>query len=165
MRRLLVTLVAWSLLVAACGGDDEVVATDPGDDVDTTTAAPTTTEEVTMPVDLVTDVPPELPAGEVELTFEAVNVSDEPVTLTFPSGQEGDAQLIDADGEIAYTWSASRSFIQMIQERPMGPGERLTVVLDADLSGVPAGAYTLELSLTVQEPPAPVRTQVEVVSA
>jgi hypothetical protein len=159
MKRLLAALAACSLLVAACGDDDDV-ATDGGQDAETTTAPPTT--ETTMPVDLVTDLPGELPAGEVELRFDAVNVSDQPVTLTFPSGQEGDAQLIDADGETAYTWSAARSFVQAIQERTLEPGEELTVVLDADLGDVAPGTYTLELTLTVQDPPPPLQHQVEV---
>ena len=160
MRRLLAALAACSLLVAACGDDDEDVATDVGQDAETTTAPPTT--EVTMPVDLVTDLDDELPAGEVELRFDAVNTSDEALTLTFPSGQEGDAQLVDADGETAYTWSAARSFVQVVQERTLEPGEELTVVLDADLSDVAPGTYTLELSLTVQDPPPPLQHQVEV---
>ncbi|HAS13033.1 MAG TPA: hypothetical protein DCS55_21370 [Acidimicrobiaceae bacterium] len=160
MRRLLAALAACSLLVAACGDDDEDVATDVGQSAETTTAPPTT--EVTMPIDLVTDLDDELPAGEVELRFDAVNVSDEPVTLVFPSGQEGDAQLIDADGETAYTWSATRSFIQSLQERSLEPGEALTVVLDADLSDVAPGTYTLELSLTVQDPPPALQHQIEV---
>ena len=84
------------------------------------------------------------------------------MTLVFPSGQEGDAQLLDADGESVYTWSAARSFVQVIQERTLEPGEELTVVLDADLSDVAPGTYTLELSLTVQDPPPPLQHQVEV---
>ena len=159
MRRLLVALVACSLLVAACGDDDEDVATQIGQDADTTT---TPTTEVTMPVDLVTDLDDELPAGEVELRFDAVNTSDEVVTLTFPSGQEGDAQLIGADGETAYTWSAARSFVQVVQERTLEPGAELTVVLDADFGDVDPGTYTLELSLTVQDPPPPLQHQVEI---
>jgi len=162
MKRLLAALAACSLLVAACGDDDEDVATDVGQDAETetTTASPTT--EITMPVDLVTDLPTELPAGEVELRFDAVNVSDEPVALTFPSGQEGDAQLIDADGEIAYTWSAARSFVQSVQERTLEPGEELTVALDGDFTDVAPGTYTLELTLTVQDPPPALQHQVEV---
>lgn len=159
MKRLLAALAVCSLLVAACGDDDEDVATDVGQDAETTT---TPTTEVTMPVDLVTDLDDELPAGEVELRFDAVNVSDEPVPLTFPSGQEGDAQLLDADGETAYTWSAARSFVQAIQERTLEPGEELTVLLDADLSDVAPGTYTLELTLTVQDPPPALQHQVEV---
>ena len=165
MRRLLTAALAGSLLVAACGDDDEDVTTDVGQDVDVTTsstAAPPTTE-VTMPVDLVTDVDDELPAGEVQLRFDAVNVTDEPVTLTFTSGQEGDAQLLDADGDIVYTWSATRSFIQSIQERTLAAGEALTVALDADLGDVAPGTYTLELSLAVQDPPPPLQQQVEIV--
>jgi hypothetical protein len=167
MKRLLVGLIACSLVIAACGDDDDV-ATDVGQDPrgSTTTAetAPPTTEEVTEPVDLTTEMPAQLPTGEVELRFEAVNVTEEPVTLTFPSGQEGDAQLIDADGEIAHTWSAARSFVQSIQERTLEAGESLTVVLDADLGDVPPGVYTLELTLTVQDPPPALQHQVEVTS-
>lgn len=166
MKRLLVALVACSLLVAACGDDDEDVTTDVGQDPQgsTTTAetAPPTTEEVTQPVDLTTEMPDQLPAGEVELRFEAVNVTEEAVTLTFPSGQQGDAQLLDADGEIVHTWSATRSFVQAIEERTLEAGESLTVVLDADLRDVPPGAYTLELTLTVQDPPPALQREVEI---
>lgn len=166
MKRLLVALVACAVLLAACGDDDEDVATDVGQDPQgsTTTAetAPPTTEEVTEPVDLTTEMPGQLPAGEVELRFEAVNVTEEAVTLTFPSGQEGDAQLLDADGEIVHTWSAARSFVQSIQERTLDAGESLTVVLDADLSDVPPGVYTLELTLTVQDPPPSLQREVEI---
>lgn len=160
MTRLLIVLAACSLLGAACGDDQEDVATDVGQDAGTVTSTPTT--EVTMPVDLTTDLDDELPAGEVQLRFDAVNVSDEPVTLTFPTGQEGDAQLLDVDGDTVYTWSAARSFTQVIQERTLEPGDALTVVLDADLGDVGPGTYTLELSLTVQDPPPPLQHQVEI---
>jgi predicted small secreted protein len=162
MRRLLAALAACALLVAACGDDDDV-ATDVGQGAETTSTTATPTTEGTMPVDLVTDLPDELPAGELELRFDAVNVSDEPVSLTFPSGQDGDAHLLDADGESVYTWSATRSFIQVIQERTLDAGEAYPVTLDADLRGVAPGTYTLELSLAVQDPPPPLQLEVTIV--
>lgn len=162
MKTVAVGVVLLALLgSAACGDDDADVASDGT----TSTTLPTDPSSAPQdgPVALEADVPGEVAAGPVSWSFDVVNTTDEPVSLTFTSGQEGDAQLIDDGGDIAHTWSASRSFLQAIQEREVGPGERLTVVLDDDLAGVAPGTYTIELTLTVQDPPPPLQRQIEVV--
>lgn len=164
MRAIAVGAVLVALLAtAACGDDDADVASD--DTTSTTEPTETSSAPKDAAVSLEADVPGQVAAGPVSWSFEVVNTTDEPVSLTFTSGQEGDAQLIADDGDIAHTWSASRSFLQAIQERELGPGERLTVVLDDDLAGVAPGTYTLELTLTVQDPPPPLQRQVEVTSS
>lgn len=164
MRAVAIAAVLVALLATACGDDDADVAAD-GTASSPPPTTPTTTERNEAPVVLEADVPSQVEAGPVTWSFDVVNTTDQAVTLTFTSGQEGDARLIAGDGQVVHTWSAARSFIQMIEERPLGPGERFTVTLDDDLGDVAPGTYTLELTLTVQDPPPAVGRDIEVVAA
>ena len=59
----------------------------------------------------------------VEFTFEVRNDGDDPVELTFRSGQTSDVAVFD-DGEEVWRWSDGMMFTQMIRQTSMGPGEK-----------------------------------------
>ena len=132
MRRLLLLLLGLlAALAAACGGDD---GGEGGDGV--------------AGGDLVVDVevPDPLTPGEVVFTVTVENRSDDDVTLEFSSGQRADVQLLDS-GEVVYSWSAARSFIQALGEETIPAGERLELELD-DVLDVGAGEYELLATVT-----------------
>lgn len=62
---------------------------------------------------------------EVEVRLRAWNTSDAAVTLEFTSGQRYDFQVQDVTGATVWTWSADRSFIQVLGEETLAPGEEL----------------------------------------
>lgn len=86
------------------------------------------------------------------------NTSGQPLRLDFPSGQQFDAQIVGPSGEVLYTWSATRLFIQaatiielnggfqeFVVETPLGNADRL--------EPWPAGRYLLRAWLpTAAEP-------------
>ena len=73
----------------------------------------------------------------------------QPVTLTFPSGQNTDLRIMNEKGESVYTWSADKLFIQVFREEKIGPGER-NWVMDVPLGNLAPGKYTAEAWLTTQ---------------
>jgi hypothetical protein len=73
----------------------------------------------------------------------------QPVTLTFPSGQNSDLRILNEKGESVYTWSADKLFIQVFREEKIGPGER-NWVMDVPLGNLAPGKYTAEGWLTTQ---------------
>jgi hypothetical protein len=75
------------------------------------------------------------------------NNGSNPVNLHFTSGQSFDFKIINAAGEIVYTWSADKSFVMMIRDEQLDLGE-LTYGLTAELKGLPAGRYTAQAFLT-----------------
>jgi len=89
-------------------------------------------------------------------TWTATLRIDQPLgsdlTLHFPSGQEYDAKLRDADGRVLWTWSADKLFIQAEHRVGIGGGwsANITVPLPP---AIPEGsqAYTLEAWMTNAE--------------
>jgi hypothetical protein len=78
----------------------------------------------------------------------SLRVTD-PITLTFPSGQNSDLRITNEKGENVYTWSADKLFIQLFREERIGPGER-NWVMEVPLGNLPAGKYSAEGWLTTQ---------------
>lgn len=80
-----------------------------------------------------------------EAIFLMKNPADKEMTLTFPSGQEVEYQLLDQDKNVVYTYSANKKFTQSIQEKKLKPNEEISVKLDLEneLADVPAGKYKL----------------------
>lgn len=80
-----------------------------------------------------------------EAIFLIKNPADKELTLTFPSGQEVEYQLLDQDKNVVYTYSANKNFTQAIQEKKLKPNEEISVKLDLEneLADVPAGKYKL----------------------
>jgi hypothetical protein len=176
-RTLTAGLIAVALLVSACGDDDEVnvPATGEGRTTTTTAAPEETAPEETAPeetardgeeaIEVSADVPDTIPAGEHTFSFELTNVSEEPLTITFPSAQTGEALLLAEDGTVVYRWSEGQFFTQQLMERTLAPGEALEIELPADLSDVSPGTYELVLEPTTQSPVGHIVELVEVVEA
>ena len=80
-----------------------------------------------------------------EATFLIKNPTDKEMTLTFPSGQEVEYQLLDQEKKVIFTYSADKSFTQALQEKKLQPNEEVSVKLDLEneLAEVPAGKYKL----------------------
>jgi Intracellular proteinase inhibitor len=108
------------------------------------------------------DVSPQPPrAGEpVRWTLSVTNSGEDPRTLTFASGQEGDV-VLEADGVERYRWSRGMAFIQVLSERELDAGETWSFSLDGVLDVEP-GRYSLVASVTASPAPPPVRTELSV---
>ncbi|MGE5559716.1 MAG: BsuPI-related putative proteinase inhibitor [Chloroflexota bacterium] len=57
------------------------------------------------------------------LTLRVTNVGDEPLRIRFPTSQQFDITIRNADGTRLWCWSADRSFLQMVSDRELIPGE------------------------------------------
>lgn len=64
----------------------------------------------------------EVLGDSVRLVLQVTNGTNQPVPVTFPSGQTYDFSVYDG-GETAWTWSADRSFIQQVRMVTLAPGE------------------------------------------
>jgi hypothetical protein len=95
--------------------------------------------------------PDPLQPGAVRWNFSVTNVSEETVTLTFNSGQDGDV-VLSQNGEERYRWSADRFFTQAIRTIELAPDEAYHFALE-DRLAVEPGSY--ELVATVDSDPAP----------
>lgn len=88
------------------------------------------------------------------LAWELTVVNDGPaVTLEFSSGQSGDV-VLSREGDEVYRWSEDRFFTMALRSEPLGPGERLSWVLEEEALEVEPGDYELTASL-VSEPAPP----------
>ncbi|SES24410.1 BsuPI-related putative proteinase inhibitor [Psychrobacillus sp. OK032] len=78
-------------------------------------------------------------------SFTIKNETEVDTTLTYPSGQEIEYQLLDNENNIVYTYSADKTFILMLQEKVLKPNEEIVIRLEllTELAEVPAGSYTL----------------------
>ena len=81
-------------------------------------------------------------ATSVRLTLR--NRTDVPLVLNFPSGQTYDVAVRDEDGNGVWTWSADRTFVQILRTEQVS-GERLWVVT---LPALKPGRYSVEGWLT-----------------
>jgi hypothetical protein len=91
------------------------------------------------------------PDAAVLWNFAVTNVSEEPVTMTFGSGQDGDV-VLSQNGQERYRWSEGRSFTQAVRTIDLAPGEAYRFTLEDTLTIEP-GSY--ELLATVSSAPAP----------
>jgi hypothetical protein len=73
----------------------------------------------------------------------------DPITLVFPSGQDYDLKIYNERGDIVYTWSADKLFIQVLRNERFGPGEK-TFAFSVPTSQLPPGRYAAEGYLTTQ---------------
>lgn len=60
----------------------------------------------------------------VAFTLQVTNTSSAPVTLTFPSGQSYDFQVMRGDEEV-WQWSTDQVFTQAVREMVVPPGQTL----------------------------------------
>jgi len=76
------------------------------------------------------------------------NTQPEPLELHFTSSQRYDMIIRDAQGNSVFTWSASRSFLQVLGTEVIANGQR-TWVITAPVS-FPEGSYVAEAWLTTE---------------
>ncbi|HSW50391.1 MAG TPA: BsuPI-related putative proteinase inhibitor [Bryobacteraceae bacterium] len=85
-----------------------------------------------------------IPRMTVRLSLR--NTTNEPVTLSFGSGQRYDLELRDERGNVVYRWSDGRAFPMAMGEEKVGYGEKNYVVVArlTDKQGqlLPQGKYT-----------------------
>lgn len=86
-------------------------------------------------------------------TFTIKNETAKETTLTYPSGQEVEYQLLDNEKNTVFTYSANMSFILMLSEKILQPNEKVVIPLDLkiELAEIPAGLYTLVVWSTADE--------------
>lgn len=104
--------------------------------------------------DLLPSVQATAAGDSVHFVLQVTNTTDAPIELVYPSGQSFDFQVEDASGEIVWTWSANRMFMQAIREETLGAGETLTHSaswLPSEYGEMPAGEYTVTGTLTVAD--------------
>jgi hypothetical protein len=94
--------------------------------------------------------PGPVPTMTARMTLRVVQ--NQPLALTFNTGQLYDLVVRDANGDAVYRWSDGRAFTQLVQTIPFGPGEKNFVVV-ANLGSdpttpFPPGKYTAEGYLT-----------------
>jgi hypothetical protein len=103
------------------------------------------------------------PDAPVAWDFTVTNVSGEPVSMTFGSGQDGDV-VLSQSGEEKYRWSQGRVFTQAIRTEDLAPGESRSFTLD-DTLPVEPGSYELVASVASEPAPAPAQRMVTVGSS
>ncbi|QUG40037.1 hypothetical protein KD050_11980 [Psychrobacillus sp. INOP01] len=86
-------------------------------------------------------------------SFTMKNETAKEMTLTYPSGQEIEYQLLNNEDSIVFTYSADKVFVLMISEKVLKPNEEIVIPLDlkTELTEVPAGSYTLVAWSTAEE--------------
>jgi hypothetical protein len=75
------------------------------------------------------------------------NTGSDGVSLHFTSGQSFDLKILNNKGESVYTWSSDKSFVMMVRDELLQPGE-LTYGVTVPLDGIPAGRYIMQAYLT-----------------
>ena len=172
--RALALLAVVLLVVAGCGEDDSdtgpatsssTSSTETIGGTSSSSSSSTSTPDEPQPaadlVELRADVPATVDPGPVVWELTTTNTADQPIMLTFPTAQPGDATLLTGD-QVVHRWSDGRFFAQVIQEKQLAAGESFTIQLEDDLAGVDPGAYTLRLSLAVVGPPEPLEQRIRV---
>lgn len=164
-----VSLVALGVF-AGCGDDGDTLES-ADDPVTTTTAESTTTTgrdgsvaplpDGALAVEMVSDI--RFPAGPHVWMLELTNTSDQPVTVTFPTGQRGDV-VLRRDDERIHRWSDGRFFAQQVSEETLEPGGVLPIELEDDLSGVEPGFYDAVVGVSIVDAPEPQVVSVRVQS-
>ena len=120
------------------------------------------TEEETLDGSLAVRFTEPLVAGApVTWTLSVKSEADEPVTLVFPSGQDGDL-VLERDGAEVYRWSDGTFFTQAIRCRDLPAGATLTFELRSDSFDVEPGDYTLRATLAASPAPPPLEQPVTV---
>lgn len=98
-------------------------------------------------------VPGERDSPEMIARLTLRNGQEQPLSVTFPTGQRFDLQIWNDRGESVYTWSADKLFPQVMETIVIGPHEEKNWVVDVPLAALPEGRYAVKVWLTSSEPP------------
>jgi hypothetical protein len=95
-------------------------------------------------------VGPMIAGSPVLATFRLQVNASAPLTLSFPSSQQYDFALNDSAGNTLWTWSASRTFLQLLHQRTVK--DEWSATVEIPISELPGGAlqpgdYTVQASL------------------
>lgn len=83
-------------------------------------------EEAGVAEGLASTLEVQVEGDQVRFTLSVTNATEAPIRLDFPSSQRYDFAVERPSGEIVWTWSAARSFAQMLGEETLAPGETVT---------------------------------------
>lgn len=100
-----------------------------------------------------------LETGRVRWALELRNQGDGPVTLVYPTAQDGDV-VLRRDGDEAYRWSAGRTFAAGERCQVIGAAQSYRVELAGSPLAVEPGDYELVARLGAAPAPAPARVDV-----
>ncbi len=103
-----------------------------------------------------------LETGRVRWGLTVTNRGDAPVTLVYPTSQDGDV-VLRRDGAVAYRWSAGQAFAEGVRCQVLGAAQQYRVELGGVPLDVEPGDYTLVASLAASPTPAPARVEVTIV--
>jgi hypothetical protein len=95
----------------------------------------------------------QLEDGKIVYTFSIKNDKEQEDILKYSSSQQFEYQLVDSKGNIAYTYSMDKLFIQAESEQTLKPGEIATFEIDLseDLKKLQPGTYELVVWSTASE--------------
>lgn len=86
--------------------------------------------------------------GELSITLTATNSGEEPVDLTFPSGQTIEA-VVEHGGQEIWRYSDGQMFTQALRTETLAPGEQLAESIT--WSQPPAGGYDVRAWLCAND--------------
>jgi len=94
------------------------------------------------------------PSGRpsIKVTLSVRNKGKRTYTLSFPSSQRYDISVKSASGQVVYTWSADKEFVEAIGTILINPSDIIsyseTVALGEFASPPSPGAYTVEVTMS-----------------
>lgn len=148
--RAVLAVFAAVVLAGGCRGDADQTG-----DLAKTTGAGGLTLAVSWGEDLV--------AGEpVTWALTVANEGEEPVTLEFRSGRQGDVVLTAEDGRGAYRWSEERTFTKALVQHPLDADASATFELAEERLEVEPGPYRLTATVPSDPPVPPLQRMVTV---
>ena len=89
-------------------------------------------------------------AESMDVVFRLRNTGA-PLKLQFTSSQEYDLQLRDPSGDVLWTWSATRLFLQMLHEREVAGDWTVAEVVPLPAGGLRPGVYTAGAWITTKD--------------
>lgn len=118
-----------------------------------TGATEVTANQVSFSLALDSAVYPVSPTARRELTARMTvrSTAPDPITLTFPTGQDFDVVIRNEKGDDVYRWSVGKFFTQIVRTLKLGPGEK-NYVLTVPLDNLNAGKYVVEANLATGNP-------------
>jgi hypothetical protein len=88
----------------------------------------------------------------VHFTLQVTNTSDQPIELTYPSGQSFEFVVVPAQGggEL-WRWSSDMMFTQALRTERLDPGETRTHTVPWSPPGEARGEFEVRASLTAMD--------------
>lgn len=87
---------------------------------------------------------------DMEVTIEIINQSNREEVLEFSSGKKYEIYIRNYQGNIVYTWSKNKNFIQAFQKIKLNPRGRKRYEEEIDLRGFRKGYYYIEAEIVAE---------------